>query len=119
MTAPLAVIILTILDTETGIEKNLTLNITDLSPNETRELVFKNIQFEGERKYQISVSIDNLQRWVDTDPEDDDLLNIDVEVGSVPADIPSWRDPVWGVVGFGLIFLFMLALLFYLIRRKL
>lgn len=117
-TAPLAMVILTIFDPEDPKEWNLTLNITDLSPNMTRELVFKNVLFESDKTYQLSVSVENMGRWKDIDPIDD-LVPINLEVGSIPPEVPIWRDPLWGIAGFGLIFMIMVAILFYLIRRKL
>jgi hypothetical protein len=117
-TAPLAMIVLTIFDPEIPKEWNLTLNVTDISPNKTRELVFKNVVFDSERDYKISVSIENLGKWKDMNVTDD-FKPMDIKVGSIPPDVPAWRDPLVGIIGFGLTFLFMAALLFYLIRRKL
>jgi hypothetical protein len=118
ITANLAIVSLTIVDLDQGERRNLTLNLTELNANATRELIFKNIDLESERDYEILVTVDGLERWRDTDP-DNDLSRVDVRVGSIPPEVPLWRDPLWAAIGFIIILLVTMVLLFYLLKKKL
>ncbi|MBN1390127.1 MAG: hypothetical protein JXA22_05740 [Candidatus Thermoplasmatota archaeon] len=117
-TADLAVMTLVVLDRTSGVKRNLTMNVTEISPGEVMNVSFKNIVLEKERDYQMTVTVENNDRWKDADPEDD-LKQIEVEVGSVPPEVPFWRDPYWSLAAFILIMILTMGLLYYLLRRKL
>ncbi|MGA1866430.1 MAG: CARDB domain-containing protein, partial [Thermoplasmatota archaeon] len=117
-TADIFVVSLIIEEKEQQNGWNLSTNVTDLSPGETRNITFKNIRLQQETSYRFSVLIDNNGRWRETDI-DNDQKNLEVEVGPIPPDLPIWRNPVWGIIGFVMTLLMTLGLLFYMLRKKL
>jgi hypothetical protein len=114
--AELITVTLSLLDRRTETRWNITQNLTELMANSTRELVFKNVRFEPEREYLLLVSLDNI-RWKELDV-DDDLMQKDLDVGTVPPDEPTWKDPIWGIIGFALTLVITLAIFLYLVRKK-
>lgn len=116
--ADISTITLELLDRERGEVMNITLNLTEIGPGSTKELVFKNIEFKERSVYQVSILIDNNGRWKDTDV-DNDLMTIDIEVGEKPPDEPLWRNSTLSVAVFLVTFLLVGIFFIYLIRKKL
>ncbi|MGA1873423.1 MAG: hypothetical protein ACMUHY_07095 [Thermoplasmatota archaeon] len=116
-TADLSILTLNIEDPVSKAGWNLTMNVTEMVPGESRNLTFKNIELLQERDYQFSAFIDSNGRWRDMNSTDD-LRQLRVKVGSVPPEVPFWRDPVWGILGFILTLIVTIGLLFYLLRKK-
>ncbi|MGA1848273.1 MAG: hypothetical protein ACMUHB_02935 [Thermoplasmatota archaeon] len=114
--AELITLTLSLLDRKTETRWNMTQNLTELMPNSTKELVFKNVRFEPEREYLLLVSIDNI-RWKELDV-DDNLIQKDLNVGTIPPDEPRWKNPIWGIIGFTFTFFITLAIFLYLVRKK-
>jgi len=114
--ADLISVSISLLDRRTETRSNFTLNLTELMPDTTRELVFRNIRLEPEREYLLLVSIDK-RRWREMDV-DDDLLHKELDVGTIPPEEPTWKDPLWGIIGFAVTLVLTLAIFFYLVRRK-
>ncbi|MEA3559739.1 MAG: hypothetical protein U9R75_10850 [Candidatus Thermoplasmatota archaeon] len=116
--ADLATIVLEILDPATQLVWNLTLNLTEIAPGFTKELLFKNLKVGSNRLLQISVWIDNGDRWREI-RQDDDLKTFDMDVGEEPPKEPVWREPLVGIVTILLTLIAVSILFFYLMRKKL
>ncbi|MGA1792426.1 MAG: CARDB domain-containing protein [Thermoplasmatota archaeon] len=117
-TADIFVLSLSVEDRSLDSSLNLTLNVTDLHPGEVRNVTFKNIMLQQERDYYFAVVVDNNGRWEDIDISNDQK-ELEVDVGTVPPELPAWRNDLWMVVGFIITLLMTLGLLFYMLRRKL
>ncbi|MGA1819439.1 MAG: hypothetical protein ACMUHU_00355 [Thermoplasmatota archaeon] len=117
-TADIFALSLTVEDMSTGTWLNLTLNVTDLGPGEIRNLTFKNILLQQERVYFFTIAVDNNGRWEDMDLTNDQKEQ-EVEVGTVPPELPAWRNDLWLVVGFMITLILTVGLLLYMLRKKL